>query len=146
MSSENGVNDPFEQTNRQIFDFNNSLDEYFFTPVAKGWRKLPEFPKKNLANLAETAYTPVNLTNAILQFDKESISLILRRFVINLTFGFGGMYDIAGSKEFGNVKKRYENNFFSSFMQRVFFAWPTVFLCILIFVPIINKQLDKYLK
>ncbi len=39
-----------------------------------------------------------------------------------------------------------ENNFFSSFMQRFFFAWPTVFLCILIFVPIINKQLDKYLK
>ena len=109
LSSENGVNDPFEQTNRQIFDFNNSLDEYFFTPVAKGWRKLPDFPKKNLANLAETAYTPVNLTNAILQLDKESISLILRRFVINLTFGFGGMYDIAGSKEFGNVKKRYED-------------------------------------
>ncbi len=109
LSSENGVNDPFEQTNRQIFDFNNSLDEYFFTPVAKGWRKLPDFPKNNLANLAETAYTPVNLTNAILQFDKESISLILRRFVINLTFGFGGMYDIAGSKEFGNVKKRYED-------------------------------------
>ena len=111
LSSENGANDPFEQTNRQIFDFNNSLDEYFFTPVAKGWRKLPDFPKKNLANLAETAYTPVNLTNAILQLDKESISLILRRFVINLTFGFGGMYDIAGSKEFGNVKKKHILNY-----------------------------------
>ena len=109
ISSENGVNDPFEQTNRQIFDFNNSLDEYFFTPVAKGWRKLPDFPRKNLANLAETAYTPVNLTNAILQLDRESISLILRRFVINITFGFGGIYDVAGSKEFGNVKKRYED-------------------------------------
>ncbi len=39
-----------------------------------------------------------------------------------------------------------DNHFFSSFMQRFFFAWPTVFFCILIFVPIINKQLDKYLK
>ncbi len=39
-----------------------------------------------------------------------------------------------------------DNHFFPSFMQRFFFAWPTVFFCILIFVPIINKQLDKYLK
>ena len=39
-----------------------------------------------------------------------------------------------------------DNQFFSIFMQRFLFAWPTVFFCILIFVPIINKQLDKYLK
>ena len=39
-----------------------------------------------------------------------------------------------------------DNYFFSNFIQRFFFAWPTVFFCILIFVPIINKQLDKYLK
>ncbi len=109
MISDNGENDPFEQTNRQIFDFNNNLDKYFFTPVAKTWRKLPEFPKENLANLAETAYTPISLTNAILQLDKESISLILRRFIINVTFGIGGMYDLASSKEFGNVEKRNED-------------------------------------
>ena len=54
------------------------------------------------------------------------------------------------SKLMTNVNIVYFNNndnyFFSSFMQRFFFAWPTVFFCILIFVPIINKQLDKYLK
>lgn len=109
MTSDNGENDPFEQTNRQIFDFNNNLDKYFFTPVAKTWRKLPQFPKENLVNLAETAYTPISLTNAILQLDKESISLILRRFVINLTFGIGGMYDLASSTEFGKVEKRNED-------------------------------------
>ena len=39
-----------------------------------------------------------------------------------------------------------DNHFFSSFVQRFLFAWPTVFFCILFFVPLINKQLDKYLK
>ena len=39
-----------------------------------------------------------------------------------------------------------DNHFFSSFIQRFLIAWPTVFFCILFFVPLINKQLDKYLK
>ena len=39
-----------------------------------------------------------------------------------------------------------DNYFFSSFIQRFLIAWPTVFFCILFFVPLINKQLDKYLK
>ena len=43
---------------------------------------------------------------------------------------------------FNNV----DNNFFQSFFERFLFAWPTVFLCIVLFVPIINKQLDKFLK
>ncbi len=106
---ENGANDPFEQTNRDIFEFNNNLDEYFFTPVAKTWRKLPQFPRDNLANLAETAYAPISLTNAILQLDSEGIGLIIRRFVINLTFGLGGMYDVASTTEFGKVEKRTED-------------------------------------
>ena len=28
------VNDPFESVNRNIFKFNNNLDDYFFKPVA----------------------------------------------------------------------------------------------------------------
>ena len=34
------INDPFENTNRKIFDFNNTLDDNFFKPVAKAWRKI----------------------------------------------------------------------------------------------------------
>ena len=107
---ENGVNDdPFEQTNRNIFEFNNSLDDYFFKPVARGWRKLPSFPKNNLANMAETAYAPLSLANAILQFDTEGASIIIRRLFINLTFGLAGMYDVASTKEFGSIEKREED-------------------------------------
>ena len=101
-ASEN-VNDPFESVNRNIFKFNNNLDDYFFKPVAKGWRKIPDIPRKPLSNLATTAKTPISLANAILQLNKESIGNIIGRFLINMTFGLGGLFDVASTDSFGNV-------------------------------------------
>ena len=102
-------NDPYESTNRAIFAFNEDLDKLIFKPVARGWRKIPDFPRKNLSNLAETATAPLDIANSILQFDIESIRLTLSRFLINMTFGVGGMYDVASTKEFGNIEKRNED-------------------------------------
>jgi phospholipid-binding lipoprotein MlaA len=96
-------NDPFESTNRNIFKFNNVLDDNFFKPVAKGWRKIPDIPRKPLSNLASTAQAPISLANALLQLNRESIGNILGKFLINMTFGLGGMFDIAGTQEFGSM-------------------------------------------
>ena len=96
-------NDPFEKTNRAIFEFNNTLDDNFFKPVAKAWREIPDFPRKPLTNLATTAKTPISLANAILQLNRESIGNIIGKFLINMTFGLGGMFDIAGTQEFGSM-------------------------------------------
>lgn len=96
-------NDPFEKTNRAIFDFNNTLDDNFFKPVAKAWREVPDFPRKPLSNLASTAKTPVSLANAILQLNRESIGNIFAKLLINLTFGLGGLFDVAGKQEFGSI-------------------------------------------
>ena len=97
------VNDPFENVNRNIFKFNNNLDDYFFKPVAKGWRKIPDIPRKPLTNLATTAKTPISLANAILQLNKQSIGNIIGRFLINMTFGLGGLFDVASTDNFGNM-------------------------------------------
>ena len=97
------VNDPFESVNRNIFKFNNNLDDYFFKPVAKGWRKIPDIPRKPLTNLATTAKTPISLANAILQLNKQSIGNIIGRFLINMTFGLGGLFDVASTESFGNI-------------------------------------------
>ena len=97
------VNDPFESVNRNIFKFNNNLDDYFFKPVAKGWRKIPDIPRKPLTNLATTAKTPISLANAILQLNKQSIGNIIGRFLINMTFGLGGLFDVASTDNFGNI-------------------------------------------
>ena len=97
------VNDPFESVNRNIFKFNNNLDDYFFKPVAKGWRKIPDIPRKPLTNLATTAKTPISLANAVLQLNKQSIGNIIGRFLINMTFGLGGLFDVASTDSFGNM-------------------------------------------
>jgi phospholipid-binding lipoprotein MlaA len=97
------VNDPFENVNRNIFKFNNNLDDYFFKPIAKGWREIPDIPRKPLTNLATTAKTPISLANAILQLNKQSIGNIIGRFLINMTFGLGGLFDVASTDEFGNM-------------------------------------------
>ena len=102
-------NDPYESTNRTIFQFNEDLDNMIFKPVARGWRKIPDFPRKNLTNLAETARAPLDIANSLLQFDAESIRITLSRFLINMTFGVGGMYDAASKKEFGSIEKRNED-------------------------------------
>ena len=75
-NSQDTVNDPFEKTNRAIFKFNNTLDDNFFAPVARGWRKIPDFPRKPLSNLATTAQAPISLANAILQLNRESIGKV----------------------------------------------------------------------
>ena len=102
-------NDPFESSNRTVFAFNEDLDELIFKPVARGWRKIPDFPRKNLSNLADTASAPLDIANSILQFDIDSIRITLSRFLINMTFGIGGMYDVASTDEFGNIEKRNED-------------------------------------
>tara|TARA_X000000950_G_C13798390_1_gene612436 strand:+ start:82 stop:1038 length:957 start_codon:yes stop_codon:yes gene_type:complete len=109
ISKNNGTNDPFEGANRNIFKFNEKLDDYFFKPVAKGWRKLPDIPRKPLTNLADTAKVPVSLANAILQLNKESIGNILGRFLVNMTFGLGGLFDVASTDNFGNMPKTHED-------------------------------------
>ena len=97
------VNDPFESVNRNIFKFNNNLDDYFFKPVAKGWRNIPDIPRKPLTNLATTAKTPISLANAVLQLNKQSIGNIIGRFLINMTLGLGGLFDVASTDAFGNI-------------------------------------------
>ena len=71
--------------------------------MAKGWRKIPDIPRKPLTNLATTAKTPISLANAVLQLNKQSIGNIIGRFLINMTFGLGGLFDVASTDAFGNM-------------------------------------------
>tara|TARA_B100001027_G_scaffold50361_1_gene33439 strand:- start:2815 stop:3681 length:867 start_codon:yes stop_codon:yes gene_type:complete len=104
-SQDKANDDPWESANRTIFEFNNRLDDYLFTPIAKAWREIPDIPRKPIVNAANMAKTPINLGNAILQLNKESIGDILGRFIINMTFGLGGIFDVASTQEFGGVKE-----------------------------------------
>ena len=45
-------NDPFESINREIFAFNDTVDEYFIGPIARGYRDiLPDPVITSIRNL-----------------------------------------------------------------------------------------------
>lgn len=100
-------NDPFEPMNRAVFTFNEALDDYVMTPVAKVYRFiLPEFVRERISNIFSNIgdiYTSVN--NLLQGKPKEAADDLVRVFV-NTTLGLGGMFDVATA---GGMEKRKED-------------------------------------
>ena len=90
------VNDPAEDVNRGIFEFNLALDRAILKPVAKGWKEMAPVPVQNgVHNFLSNLRAPVILLNDILQLDFERAMTTLTRFLINSTFGIFGLADAA---------------------------------------------------
>jgi phospholipid-binding lipoprotein MlaA len=94
--SEN-FNDPFENTNRKIFDFNQSVDRHVLVPVAKAYRASLPAPVRDsvhdfLINLGE----PLVFANDTLQGNFGHAKDTVVRFVLNSTLGMAGLVDLAG--------------------------------------------------
>jgi phospholipid-binding lipoprotein MlaA len=92
------VQDPLEDLNRKIFNFNESLDNSILKPTAEIYRSLVPMPaKKGITNFFKNISEVDNSINQLLQGKpKESIS-DLSRFLINSTFGLFGLIDVASS-------------------------------------------------
>src|ERR1700760_2904886 len=90
-------NDPFEPTNRAIFDFDVKLDHAVARPVAKFYRSaVPELARAGIHNALDNLSDPVVLANDVIQGDGDKASQTLGRFVINSTVGLAGLIDVAG--------------------------------------------------
>lgn len=90
------INDPIEPFNRWVFDVNMLLDALIIRPIAEPYKELmPVFFQDMIRNLVRLADTPRNMANALLQGDVETMENITARFVINLTIGLGGLFDVA---------------------------------------------------
>ena len=89
-------NDPWEKTNREIFEFNLSMDRAILRPVARGYRDVvPEFARDGVHNFLTNLNSPVILANDVLQGEAEKAGNTLGRIVINTTVGVGGLIDVA---------------------------------------------------
>jgi len=96
-SADEGPNDPFEDTNRAIFTFNEAVDHAVLVPVAKAYRTvLPPPVRSALHNFLENLNGPVIFANDALQGHPELAGKTLARLAINTTAGVGGMFDVAG--------------------------------------------------
>ena len=88
--------DPWEPWNRRVHAVNNALDRGVVRPVALGYVKTVPMPvRDSLANFFRNLGGPVNIVNALLQGKPSQAGDSLFRFLVNSTFGIGGLLDVA---------------------------------------------------
>jgi phospholipid-binding lipoprotein MlaA len=93
---EEGFNDPFEDTNRGIFAFNQQVDRTVLVPVAEAYRDVVPPPmQQSLHDFLQNLNHPIIFANDVLQGQPELAANTLGRFVVNTTVGVGGMFDVA---------------------------------------------------
>jgi phospholipid-binding lipoprotein MlaA len=91
-----GINDPYEATNRSIHDFNRGLDRALVGPVAKGYGDVvPEPARRVMGNVADTLDLPGDIANNLLQLRIGKAAQNTLRLGVNLTMGVGGLFDAA---------------------------------------------------
>jgi phospholipid-binding lipoprotein MlaA len=90
--------DPLEPLNRGIFQFNYAMDTVLLKPVSQGYSAvMPERGKTMVSNFVSNIKEPVTFFNSVLQADPRNSFSTLWRFMINSTFGIGGLFDVATS-------------------------------------------------
>ena len=90
------VNDPLEDVNRAVFEFNLAIDNIILKPVAELYVfVLPEEARHRIANILKNFGEPLNLVNNLAQGKFERAGSTLTRFAINSTIGVGGIFDAA---------------------------------------------------
>lgn len=93
--SGNGINDPFEPTNRKVHAFNKGVDRALLGPASKGYGVVPEPLKRAVGNVADTLDLPGDIANNLLQLRLVKAAENTLRLATNLTFGLGGTIDVA---------------------------------------------------
>jgi phospholipid-binding lipoprotein MlaA len=88
--------DPYENFNRQMYGFNDSLDRAVLEPVAKGYRAVTNEPiREGVSNFVNNLNEPVTFANEVLQLKIPNAAGTASRFVINTTIGLAGVFDTA---------------------------------------------------
>lgn len=88
--------DPLEKMNRGIYSFNSAVEKNVMRPVAKGYKAVvPEWGRNRVLNFFKNLGTPIVFINDVLQGEMRRAGESLYRFVVNTTFGLGGVFDVA---------------------------------------------------
>jgi len=91
-------NDPWEPVNRKVWDFDLALNDYFLTPIAKGYRYvLPQFVQTGIGNVLRNLRGPTILMNDVLEGNMDRAGDTLARLGLNTVIGIGGIFDVGAS-------------------------------------------------
>ena len=88
--------DPFEESNRVIYEFNETIDDNLLEPVSRVYQDhMPDFLQNRVSHFFGNLRDVSTLANQILQFKIEQSAVTLGRVVVNSTVGLYGLFDIA---------------------------------------------------
>ena len=90
------INDPSEASNRAMHEVNVAVDRALVRPVALGYGTVvPEPVRHGLSNVSSNLNQPLYVVNDILQLRLDEAFRNTFRFLMNSTFGLGGLLDPA---------------------------------------------------
>jgi phospholipid-binding lipoprotein MlaA len=88
--------DPWEGYNRQVWRFNEAVDEAVLLPVARGYRAVvPEPVRTGVSNFFGNLSDVWSLVNHVLQLKPRESAETLARVGLNSTVGLFGLIDVA---------------------------------------------------
>ncbi len=91
------INDPYEEQNRAVHEFNKQVDTAILKPLTGGGKRSgkPGFVLRTVGNFAGNIDTPRMVVNDVLQANPDDAAHNFMRFLINSTFGIAGIFDPA---------------------------------------------------
>lgn len=91
--------DKWESFNRKIFTFNLNANKYVIKPLNIAWASvMPKYGMDRIQNFYDNVNYPVRLFGCLFQKDYSASKQETKRFFINSTVGFVGLYDVARTK------------------------------------------------
>ena len=92
------VNDPLENINRVIFQFNIIFDKLILRPIAITYKAIvPEFVRNRITYSLNNLGMPITAVNNLLQGELSKAGVSTSRFIVNSTVGVLGFFDPASS-------------------------------------------------
>lgn len=104
--------DPYESTNRKIYNFNDAIDRNVLQPVARSYVNVTPKPvRTGFTNFfANAGYLNV-IANDLLQGKPGQFLSDSGRFIVNSTFGIGGLFDPATASGLEAYPERFGETF-----------------------------------
>ncbi len=88
--------DPWEPVNTKVFEFNRQVDRWVLKPAAQGYNAVVPNPVQiGISNLFYNMRFPSRLINNLAQGKLSGAGTEVGRFLLNSTFGLGGLVDVA---------------------------------------------------
>ena len=92
--------DPFEDVNRSIYEFNDTIDDNLLEPVSRAYKDhVPEVAQDGVSNFFGNLRDVSTLANQILQFKPVESAQTFGRILVNSTIGLGGLFDVASDMD-----------------------------------------------